>query len=90
MAPSIASSQNLNEKLNSIIHKHKLHKITKHGLRHTHASLLFEAGATIKEVQERLGHSDVQMTMNIYTHVTDHIKEQTAKKNFKDTLSYKG
>jgi integrase len=69
-----------NEKLNSVMNKHKLHRITIHGLRHTHASLLFEAGASIKEVQERLGHYDVQMTMNIYTHVTDHIKEQTAEK----------
>ncbi|MFC5713828.1 tyrosine-type recombinase/integrase [Thalassorhabdus alkalitolerans] len=70
----------LNEKLNIIIKKHTLHRITIHGLRHTHASLLFEAGASIKEVQERLGHSDIKMTMNIYTHVTDHLKEQTAEK----------
>ncbi|WP_241558952.1 site-specific integrase [Oceanobacillus halophilus] len=69
-----------NDKLKSVIKKYNLHEITIHGLRHTHASLLFEAGATIKEVQERLGHSDIQMTMNIYTHVTDHVKEQTAQK----------
>ncbi|WP_232329009.1 MULTISPECIES: tyrosine-type recombinase/integrase [Metabacillus] len=49
-------------------------------MRHIHASLLFVAGASIKEVQERLGHSDIQITMNIYTHVTDHLKEQTAEK----------
>jgi len=70
----------LNDKLSAVIKKHKLHRITIHGLRHTHASLLFEAGASIKEVQERLGHSDIQMTMNIYTHVTDDLKEQTTKK----------
>ncbi|WP_224288341.1 tyrosine-type recombinase/integrase [Liquorilactobacillus nagelii] len=33
-------------------------KITIHGFRHTHASLLFGAGATIKEVQDRLGYSN--------------------------------
>lgn len=70
----------LNEKLNILIKKHNLHPITIHGLRHTHASLLFEAGASIKEVQERLGHTDIQMTMNIYTHVTNTLKEQTAAK----------
>lgn len=70
----------LNDKLGAVIKKHKLHRVTIHGLRHTHASLLFEAGASIKEVQERLGHSDIQMTMNIYTHVTDDLKEQTAEK----------
>lgn len=69
-----------NDKLNNIIHKNGLHQITVHGLRHTHASLLFEAGASIKEVQERLGHSDIKMTMNIYTHVTKTVKEQTATK----------
>ncbi|WP_420901904.1 tyrosine-type recombinase/integrase [Paenibacillus dendritiformis] len=58
--------------------KHNLHPITVHGLRHTHASLLFEAGASIKEVQERLGHSNSKMTMDIYTHVTKTVKERTA------------
>ncbi|MED1854723.1 site-specific integrase [Brevibacillus borstelensis] len=67
-----------NDKLREIIKYHDLHPITVHGLRHTHASLLFEAGASIKEVQERLGHSDIKMTMNIYTHVTKTVKEQTA------------
>ncbi|KLV30447.1 site-specific integrase [Priestia megaterium] len=70
----------LNDKLSALIKRYKLHGVTIHGLRHTHASLLFEAGASIKEVQERLGHSDIQMTMNIYTHVTDDLKEQTAEK----------
>ncbi|CDQ41386.1 tyrosine-type recombinase/integrase [Virgibacillus massiliensis] len=45
-----------NDILKSFIKRHELHPITIHGLRHTHASLLFEAGASIKEVQARLGH----------------------------------
>ncbi|WP_233522696.1 site-specific integrase [Peribacillus glennii] len=65
-----------NEKLDILIKKHDLHRITIHGLRYTHASLF----ASIKEVQERLGHSDIQMTMNIYTHVTEYVKEQIAEK----------
>uniref|UniRef100_UPI00406D302F tyrosine-type recombinase/integrase n=1 Tax=Lysinibacillus sp. FSL K6-0075 TaxID=2921415 RepID=UPI00406D302F len=60
--------------------KHKLEKITTHELRHTHCSLLFEAGATIKEVQDRLGHADVKTTMNIYAHVTEKAKELAAEK----------
>lgn len=67
-----------NDKLKSFIKKHGLHPITIHGLRHTHASLLFEAGASIKEVQARLGHRDIKTTMNIYTHVTENAMEKTA------------
>lgn len=65
-----------NDWLYNILEKYELPKITLHGFRHTHASLLFESGASIKEVQERLGHKDVKTTMNIYAHVTpEKIKE---------------
>ncbi|WP_227752165.1 tyrosine-type recombinase/integrase [Viridibacillus arvi] len=60
--------------------KYGLDTITTHGLRHIHCSLLFEAGASIKEVQDRLGHSDVQTTMNIYAHVTEKAKEAAIQK----------
>ncbi len=60
--------------------KYHLKQITTHGLRHTHCSLLFEAGASIKEVQDRLGHSDIKTTMNIYTHVTQKAKEEAIQK----------
>lgn len=58
--------------------KYGMRRITTHGFRHTHCSLLFEAGASIKEVQDRLGHTDIQTTMNIYAHVSQKKKEQTA------------
>lgn len=45
-----------------------------------HASLLFEAGATIKEVQTRLGHSSSKTTLDIYTHVTQSKKQEVAQK----------
>lgn len=51
-----------------------------HGFRHTHCSLLFEAGAIIKEVQDWLGHSDVQTTLNIYTHVSKERKTSAIDK----------
>lgn len=64
----------------SVQDKHSLKRVTPHGLRHTHCSLLFEAGATIKEVQDRLGHTDVKTTMDIYTHVTKKAKEGAIQK----------
>nr|WP_270625565.1 tyrosine-type recombinase/integrase [Ligilactobacillus ruminis] len=54
--------------------------MTLHGFRHTHAALLFEAGATIKEVQTRLGHSSSKTTLDIYTHVTQSKKQEAAQK----------
>lgn len=41
-----------------------------HGTRHTHATLLIEAGVNFKVIQMRLGHSSYQMTMDIYSHLT--------------------
>ncbi len=54
-----------------ICRKYNLKRITIHGFRHTHCSLLFEAGASIKEVQERLGHDSIKTTMEIYAHVSE-------------------
>lgn len=64
----------------SFYKKHNLKRIKIHEFRHTHCSLLFEAGATIKEVQVRLGHSDVKTTMDIYTHVSKTTQEHTVEK----------
>ena len=47
-----------------------------HSLRHTHATMLIEEGAPLKYVQQRLGHKKIEITMNIYQHVTDKIREQ--------------
>lgn len=66
--------------------KYNLDMITTHGLRHTHCSLLFETGACIKEVQDRLSNSDVKTTMNIYAHVTEKAKEAAIQK-FKSNLN---
>ena len=39
-----------------------------HDLRHSCASILLSRGFTLKDVQERLGHSDITFTANIYGH----------------------
>ncbi|GAA0806672.1 site-specific integrase [Faecalicatena orotica] len=52
-------------------------KFNFHSLRHTHATMLIENGATLKAVQERLGHANVTITMSIYTHNTESQIEET-------------
>ena len=42
-----------------------------HGLRHTHASMLAHMGTDKMQISERLGHSEVSTTLNIYTHLFD-------------------
>ena len=52
-------------------HHPELKEITVHGFRHTHASLLFEAGVEAKAISDRLGHTNIQTTLNLYTHLND-------------------
>ncbi|MDK8641301.1 tyrosine-type recombinase/integrase [Niallia taxi] len=48
-----------------------------HSLRHTHATMLIESGANIKDVQMRLGHSKLSTTMDTYAHVTKSMQSNT-------------
>ncbi len=50
--------------------------ITAHMLRHTYASLLYDAGVDIKSAQRFLGHSDIETTLEIYTHLTKHKEDE--------------
>lgn len=50
-----------------------------HSLRHTHATMLIEAGANIKNVQKRLGHASIQTTLQTYVHDTEKMGEQSVE-----------
>lgn len=50
-----------------------------HSLRHTHATMLIEAGANVKNVQARLGHSNIQTTLQTYVHDTEKMGEQSVE-----------
>lgn len=52
-----------------LLGKTDLPRIRLHDLRHTHATLLIQAGVPIKVVSERLGHSNPALTMTVYQHV---------------------
>lgn len=47
-----------------------LGRVNLKGLRHTHATVLLELGVSPKVIQERLGHTTITTTMNVYSHVT--------------------
>jgi integrase len=51
--------------------------ITPHMFRHTYATILYNAGVDIKSAQRFLGHSDINVTLKIYTHLSTK-KEQEA------------
>lgn len=54
--------------------------LTPHSLRHTHTSLLAEAGVSLEQIMQRLGHSDDETTKNIYLHVTKPKKKEASQK----------
>ena len=55
-----------------------LPKLTIHGLRHTHATILLEQGVNPKVVSESLGHASVATTMDIYSDVLPDMQEKAA------------
>jgi integrase len=55
-------------------------KIRFHDLRHTHATIMLQLGEHPKVVSERLGHSNVNITLNTYSHVLPNMQEDAARK----------
>ena len=52
--------------------------LTIHSLRHTHAVMMLELGASLKEVQEHLVHKSIQATADVYAHIS-HTLEKHSK-----------
>ena len=60
-----------------VIH-HEMHlAFDYHSLRHTHATLLIESGADVKNVQTRLGHTNIETTLQTYVHDTEKMAERS-------------
>ncbi|QCT02697.1 Phage integrase [Paenibacillus algicola] len=60
-----------------------------HALRHTHAVLMLEAGVEMKYIQERLGHGSIQITSDIYAHISKKIEQDSIKK-FEEKINFGG
>ena len=56
----------------------KVPKITFHGLRHSCASLMFAQGCSLRLVMEVLGHSQIGLTANLYTHLLPEADREAA------------
>ncbi|MDT1958678.1 site-specific integrase [Carnobacterium divergens] len=77
---------------NNVLKKVKRHfpnmKIIKvHDFRKTNASLLFESGASIKDVSQRLGHKSTKVTTDIYVMVTQSKQDETAE-HFSEYMAF--
>ncbi len=60
--------------------RHDLPRIRFHDLRHSHATQLLAAGIHPKIAQERLGHSTITTTLDLYSHATDTMQDEAAAK----------
>ena len=72
------SPRNLRRHFKQVIEKEGLTDIRFHDLRHTHATLLLSAGVHPKVVQERLGHSQISLTLDTYSHVIPSLQTEAA------------
>jgi integrase len=72
--------RNLYRQFKNALKEARLPNIRFHDLRHTAATLMLQQHTHPKVVQERLGHSDISLTLNTYSHVLPDIQEEAAEK----------
>lgn len=70
----------ITQKWERFITRQQLPQIRLHDLRHSNATALIAAGVSAKVVQHRLGHANVSITLNTYTHVLPSMDEDAAEK----------
>lgn len=70
---------NFSQAFERFVSRSGLPRIRFHDLRHTHASLLLQAGVPVKVVSERLGHSTPAFTMTVYQHVMPGMQADAAR-----------
>ena len=74
-------TKTLVNRMNRILDKTSIKKhATPHIFRHTHISMLAEAGVDLPTIMQKVGHEDIDTTMRIYLHVTDKMKKDATEK----------
>ena len=71
------NSRNEFKVIHDYVKKHLDIDFHAHSLRHTHATMLIEGGAPVKSISERLGHSDITITLQTYVHDTNKTANET-------------
>ena len=61
--------ENISQRFQRVVEQAGVSRIALHGLRHTAATLLLQAGVHPRVVQEMLGHSSINQTLSTYSHV---------------------
>ena len=67
------------EKFYKEIKMQRVKKIKIRNLRHPHATILLKQGVNPKIISERLGHTDISLTLRIYSHVLPNMQEEGVK-----------
>lgn len=73
------NTNTVRDSLREFIRQNELKKVTPHGFRHTHCSLLIEWGYSIKKIQIQMGHAKIETTLNVYAHVTQKSNQEVAE-----------
>ena len=60
------------------IKREKLRKIRFHDIRHTYAALLIDQGEHPKYIQNQMGHSSINITMDVYGHLTNPVNREAS------------
>ncbi|MBO1583290.1 tyrosine-type recombinase/integrase [Bacillus sp. XF8] len=72
--------RNLRKEFYGLTEKLGLPKIRFHDLRHTHATMLIQQNVNVKLIADRLGHSDIETTLNTYSHVLPDMQKSVSDK----------
>lgn len=77
---NLLNVQQINNELTTICEKLGIERFTMHAFRDTFATRAIESGIDPKTLQVILGHSDISITLNLYTHVMDETKHDAMQK----------
>ncbi|HWB66182.1 MAG TPA: tyrosine-type recombinase/integrase [Mycobacteriales bacterium] len=68
----------VSQQFRRLVKRFQMPALSVHGLRHTWATLALQAGIHPKVVQERLGHAQISVTLDTYSHVTPALDREAA------------